>query len=96
MSNYINILHFLIFSRNCSRETHVGITNYNYKLTKNNNRLKRIRFWSSVKEGEEWSTCEVDGHVYKDGEFFKPASDPENNCICMPGYKGTNFIFSTN
>ncbi|XP_076668148.1 kielin/chordin-like protein [Andrena cerasifolii] len=36
------------------------------------------------------ATCEVDGKVYKDGEFFQPESDPENNCVCMPGYKGEN------
>ena len=43
-----------------------------------------------LKEGEERPTCEVDGHVYQDGEYFKPASDPEKDCNCLPGYKGEN------
>ncbi|XP_015429602.1 PREDICTED: uncharacterized protein LOC107186280 [Dufourea novaeangliae] len=43
-----------------------------------------------LKEGEERATCEVDGKIYKDGEYFEPKSDPELDCYCMPGYKGEN------
>ncbi|XP_076245260.1 uncharacterized protein LOC143185854 [Calliopsis andreniformis] len=41
-------------------------------------------------EGEERATCEVDGKIYKDGEYFKPESEPEKECYCKPGYKGEN------
>lgn len=42
-----------------------------------------------VKEGEKRATCEVDGKVYLDGEYFNPKSDPNLDCYCMPGYTGT-------
>ncbi|XP_063982087.1 uncharacterized protein LOC135165078 [Diachasmimorpha longicaudata] len=35
-------------------------------------------------------TCEVDGKVYKDGEYFQPSSEPNKRCFCGPGYKGQN------
>ncbi|XP_034196203.2 uncharacterized protein LOC117611886 [Osmia lignaria lignaria] len=42
-------------------------------------------------KGEERATCEVDGKIYMDGEFFKPnSSDPDLSCYCQPGYKGEN------
>ncbi|XP_008543501.1 kielin/chordin-like protein [Microplitis demolitor] len=39
---------------------------------------------------EDRPTCEVDGKIYKDGEFFKPSSEPNKNCYCGPGYTGQN------
>ncbi|XP_020289052.1 uncharacterized protein LOC109857291 isoform X2 [Pseudomyrmex gracilis] len=39
---------------------------------------------------EDRATCEVDGTIYKDGEYFSVKSDPELNCICQPGYEGKN------
>lgn len=49
-----------------------------------------------VKEGEKRATCEVDGKVFLDGEYFSPKSDPSLDCYCMPGYAGTkkNIKFS--
>uniref|UniRef100_V9III8 VWFC domain-containing protein n=1 Tax=Apis cerana TaxID=7461 RepID=V9III8_APICE len=43
-----------------------------------------------LKEGEKRATCEVDGKVYLDGEYFSPKSDPNLDCYCMPGYTGEN------
>ncbi|KAG8035838.1 hypothetical protein G9C98_001494 [Cotesia typhae] len=37
-------------------------------------------------KAEDRPTCEVDGKIYKDGENFKPASEPHKNCYCGPGY----------
>ncbi|XP_074106913.1 kielin/chordin-like protein isoform X1 [Cotesia typhae] len=39
---------------------------------------------------EDRATCEVDGKIYKDGEYFKVASEPEKTCVCQPGYTGEN------
>ncbi|KAG8035839.1 hypothetical protein G9C98_001495 [Cotesia typhae] len=39
---------------------------------------------------EDRPTCEVDGKIYKDGEYFKPAAEPNKNCYCAPGYTGEN------
>ncbi|CAG5099468.1 Protein of unknown function, partial [Cotesia congregata] len=41
-------------------------------------------------KAEDIPTCEVDGKIYKDGEYFKPASEPHKNCYCGPGYIGEN------
>lgn len=41
-----------------------------------------------MKEGEKRATCEVDGKVFLDGEYFSPKSDPSLDCYCMPGYAG--------
>ncbi|CAL7945679.1 unnamed protein product [Xylocopa violacea] len=34
------------------------------------------------------TTCEVDGKTYRDGDYFRPKSDPDTDCYCMPGYTG--------
>ncbi|XP_025269544.1 kielin/chordin-like protein [Camponotus floridanus] len=39
---------------------------------------------------EERPTCNVNGKIYKDGEYFNVESDPDLNCICQEGYKGEN------
>ncbi|XP_037038687.1 uncharacterized protein LOC119076123 [Bradysia coprophila] len=38
---------------------------------------------------EDRPTCIVNGTTYKDGEYFT-TTDPEQTCICGPGYKGEN------
>nr|XP_033333990.1 BMP-binding endothelial regulator protein-like [Megalopta genalis] len=43
-----------------------------------------------LKEGETRATCEVDGVTYNDGDTFKPKSDPDLDCTCLPNYKGEN------
>ncbi|XP_076643958.1 uncharacterized protein LOC143354094 isoform X2 [Halictus rubicundus] len=43
-----------------------------------------------LEEGEVKATCEVDGHVYNDGDFFTPHSNPQLDCVCLPGYTGEN------
>ncbi|XP_071861944.1 uncharacterized protein isoform X4 [Bombus fervidus] len=35
-------------------------------------------------------TCNVDGKVYKAGEYFYPNADPKLLCLCMEGYTGEN------
>uniref|UniRef100_A0A0C9QR92 KCP protein n=1 Tax=Fopius arisanus TaxID=64838 RepID=A0A0C9QR92_9HYME len=35
-------------------------------------------------------TCQVDGKIYKDGEYFEPSSEPDKRCFCGPNYKGKN------
>ncbi|XP_029659621.1 kielin/chordin-like protein [Formica exsecta] len=39
---------------------------------------------------EERPTCNVNGRIYKDGEYFNVENDPELNCVCQEGYKGEN------
>ncbi|XP_050584352.1 uncharacterized protein LOC126919334 isoform X1 [Bombus affinis] len=36
------------------------------------------------------TTCNVDGKVYKAGEYFYPNANPKLLCICMEGYAGEN------
>ncbi|XP_076245363.1 uncharacterized protein LOC143185919 [Calliopsis andreniformis] len=43
-----------------------------------------------LKEGEERATCEVDGRIYKDGEYFRSKSDLEKDCYCISGYRDQN------
>lgn len=43
-------------------------------------------------EGEERPTCNVDGVIYKDGDYFIPKSEPEKECYCMSGYQGIKII----
>ncbi|XP_033305715.1 uncharacterized protein LOC117208592 isoform X1 [Bombus bifarius] len=40
-------------------------------------------------EGDN-TTCNVDGKVYKAGEFFYPNANPKLLCLCMEGYTGQN------
>ncbi|KAI4487728.1 hypothetical protein M0802_011874 [Mischocyttarus mexicanus] len=35
-------------------------------------------------------TCDVNGTIYLDGEYFKDESNPDNTCYCQPDYKGEN------
>lgn len=37
---------------------------------------------------EERPICNVNGKIYKDGEYFNVESDPDLNCVCQEGYKG--------
>lgn len=46
----------------------------------------------SAENSEDIPTCEVDGKIYKDGEYFKPAAEPNKNCYCAPGYTGKEEI----
>ncbi|XP_015117602.1 uncharacterized protein LOC107041521 [Diachasma alloeum] len=39
---------------------------------------------------EDWPTCEVDGKIYKAGEYFSPAGEPKKDCYCGAGYTGEN------
>ncbi|XP_017796950.1 PREDICTED: uncharacterized protein LOC108578180 [Habropoda laboriosa] len=41
-----------------------------------------------LKDGEERAICDVESHIYLDGEYFKSKSDPDLECTCMPGFKG--------
>ncbi|KAH0539215.1 hypothetical protein KQX54_002247 [Cotesia glomerata] len=41
-------------------------------------------------KAEDIPTCEVDGKIYKDAEYFRPASEPHKICYCGPGYIGEN------
>lgn len=41
-------------------------------------------------EESKLATCLVDDQVYTDGQSFQPKSDPDKDCICMPGYAGKN------
>lgn len=43
-----------------------------------------------LKDGETRATCNVDGQVYQEGDYFQPESDPMLNCYCMKGYQGRN------
>ncbi|XP_015126448.1 uncharacterized protein LOC107048013 [Diachasma alloeum] len=36
------------------------------------------------------TTCQVDGKVYKIGEYFEPLSEPGKRCYCGHGYQGEN------
>ncbi|XP_072763965.1 uncharacterized protein [Anoplolepis gracilipes] len=38
----------------------------------------------------ERPTCNVNGKIYQDGEYFKVESDPDLNCVCQEGYQGEN------
>ncbi|XP_033176235.1 uncharacterized protein LOC100740289 isoform X3 [Bombus impatiens] len=40
-------------------------------------------------EGDN-TTCNVNGKVYKAGEFFYPNANPKLLCLCMEGYTGQN------
>ncbi|XP_044575994.1 kielin/chordin-like protein [Cotesia glomerata] len=39
---------------------------------------------------EDRAICEVNGKEYRDGEYFEDLSEPDNSCICQPGYAGKN------
>ncbi|KAL6429458.1 hypothetical protein ACFW04_008251 [Cataglyphis niger] len=39
---------------------------------------------------EERPTCNVNGKIYKDGEYFNVENDPDLNCVCQEGYQGKN------
>ncbi|XP_011060321.1 PREDICTED: uncharacterized protein LOC105149534 [Acromyrmex echinatior] len=39
---------------------------------------------------EDIPVCNVNGHIYRDGEYFKVDEEPDLICICQPGYKGKN------
>lgn len=41
---------------------------------------------------EDRATCEVDGKIYKDGEYFVPASETDKSCYCGPNYNGMKNI----
>ncbi|XP_053971406.1 kielin/chordin-like protein [Hylaeus volcanicus] len=43
-----------------------------------------------LEEGQKKPTCEVDGKIYEDGDYFQPESEPEKSCYCMEGYTGQN------
>ncbi|XP_011167651.2 uncharacterized protein LOC105201361 [Solenopsis invicta] len=39
---------------------------------------------------EDRAICNVDGKIYRDGEFFAVEGEPDLRCVCQPGYKGNN------
>lgn len=38
--------------------------------------------------GKSDAICNVDGKVYRAGQFFNPNSNPELMCVCLDGYTG--------
>ncbi|XP_071861941.1 uncharacterized protein isoform X2 [Bombus fervidus] len=40
--------------------------------------------------GKSDATCNVDGKVYRAGQFFNPNSNPKLMCVCLDGYTGEN------
>ncbi|EGI61858.1 PREDICTED: uncharacterized protein LOC105149532 [Acromyrmex echinatior] len=42
------------------------------------------------KKLEDIPVCDVNNHIYLDGEYFKVNEEPDLICICQPGYKGEN------
>jgi hypothetical protein len=39
---------------------------------------------------EDRATCNVDGKIYREGDYFQIESDPDLSCNCQPGYEGKN------
>ncbi|XP_018313792.1 uncharacterized protein [Mycetomoellerius zeteki] len=39
---------------------------------------------------EDIPVCDVNGHMYRDGEYFVVNEEPDLICICQPEYKGKN------
>ena len=51
---------------------------------------KDLWFWLCFLDMEDTdnTTCNVDGKVYKAGEYFYPNANPKLLCMCMEGYAG--------
>lgn len=55
--------------------------------------VKQQNLLFAAENPEDRAECNVDGKIYRDGEYFSVASDPDLNCVCQPGYEGGEVYF---
>lgn len=48
--------------------------------------------FSLAETPESIPTCNVNGKIYKDGEYFTVEDEPDLTCTCQPGYEGKMII----
>ena len=50
--------------------------------------IKHFWFFVSAEIPEDRAKCNVNGKIYRDGDWFLAEEDPNLSCVCQEGYKG--------